>query len=435
MTTLDTSAATIGTDTAISPLDSHFEDMLKRLKLTSKQKADAKTKYTNVAKLLHAEFHGATYDGSTKLLIGSYGKRTNIRPPEDVDLLFKIPEEVYIQYQESPGALLQRIRKLLGSHYTTTEKISAWGKIVLVQFSDGKHNIELLPGFDLEGVFMIPNTENGGSWESFDVRTEMDAIKQSDMETGITRKLIRIIKRWSKHTASVTIKSYQIEQYCVEFLTEYDLSGKPWATIIHDFFQWLKSVQSEDPTQIQTALSRAANALAYESREKFVDACDEWRKVFGNLTFPAYSADTAKAFSLTVAEPSEKEQYIEDLMPVRINPSYAVSIHSVIEGYGPRPHPFGAFIKGYRTVSQSKSIDFYADIQGLTDYTLKWKVRNFGSAARLNNDLRGEITDSTGNKHHESTRYQGTHYIECYVIKEGVCVARTLELVPIGGDS
>ena len=110
-------------------MDAHFEEMLKRLKLTKLQKKDARTKYTNVAKILHNEFYETDYTGATKLLIGSYGKRTNIRPPDDVDLLFKIPAEVYSQYEDSPGALLQRIRKAIGKHYTTTEKISAWGKI------------------------------------------------------------------------------------------------------------------------------------------------------------------------------------------------------------------------------------------------------------------------------------------------------------------
>ena len=208
--TLDNLATSSSEPNINSALDSHFESMLLRLKLTKKQREDAKTKYTTVSKLLHAEFYGTEYDGTTKLLIGSYGKYTNIRPPEDVDLLFKISAETYAQYQNNPGALLQRIRKVLSAHYTTTEKISAWGKVVLVKFPDGKHDIELLPGFDVDGIFMIPNTENGGSWDSFDVRTEMLAIRNSNDNTGITRKLIRIIKRWSKFTSSVTIKSFKI---------------------------------------------------------------------------------------------------------------------------------------------------------------------------------------------------------------------------------
>jgi tRNA nucleotidyltransferase (CCA-adding enzyme) len=68
-------------------MDAHFIEMLRRLKLTKRQREDAKTKYTSVAKLLHNAFYNTEYNGSTKLLIGSYGKKTNIRPPGDVDLL------------------------------------------------------------------------------------------------------------------------------------------------------------------------------------------------------------------------------------------------------------------------------------------------------------------------------------------------------------
>ena len=38
--------------------------------------------------------------------------------------------------------------------------------------------------------------------------------------------------------------------------------------------------------------------------------------------------------------------------------------------------------------------------------------------------LRGEIReDAGGHRHSESTKYRGSHYVECYVVKSGRVVA------------
>jgi len=418
-------------------MDAYFDEMLRRLKLTKKQKDDAKTKYTNVAKILHSEFYDTEYDGSTKLLIGSYGKHTNIRPPGDVDLIFKIPEEVYLQYETSPSDLLQKIRKRLNEAYSTTEEIHAWGKVVLVKFPDGKHNIELLPAFDIEGVFMIPNTEGEGSWESFDVRTEMKSVQDSNTKTaGVTHKLIKFIKRWSKYTTTVAIKSYRIEELSITFLDQYDLSNMQWSGLVKDFFTWLSNVQDDDvlasSSQINTALSRANKAAAFEVEDKIVDACNEWRKVFGNRVFPAASATLERVFELRAVQKSDEEMFIEDLVPIRIDESVTVTVIADFVGANVPAHPFAAFIKGHSLLPKRKDILFTANITGLEGYSLKWKVRNFGEEAERIGQLRGKIYDGEGMTRQEGTLYEGIHYVECYVIKNEVCVARDMQLVPIG---
>jgi hypothetical protein len=65
-------------------------------------------------------------------------------------------------------------------------------------------------------------------------------------------------------------------------------------------------------------------------------------------------------------------------------------------------------------------------------YAVKWKVKNRGEIARQKNQLRGEITDDGGYEEKiEHTRYKGGHYVECYIIKNGQCVARDIIEVPI----
>lgn len=419
-------------------MDAHFEEMLRRLKLTTKQKEDARTKYQGVAKTLHSEYYDTDYNGSTKLLIGSYGKKTNIRPPTDVDLLFKLPPEVFDQYYNhngnGPSALLQDIKAKLSKKYTTTEKISAWGKVVLVQFSKGKHNVELLPGYEVDGVFMIPNTENGGSWESFDARADLQAVADANASSDRkARKLIKIIKRWRIQTTSLSVKSFGIEQFCLSYLEDHDIVDMTWSEIVCSFFTWLASAATDDLTQIQTALSRAEKAVEYEAQEKHVKACNEWRKVFGNRTFPAYNKDLVSIHALAANDTSPHEQYIEDIHPVRIDPQHQTYITATVTGRGFRDHSLQAFISKYVTLPKRLDIIFQANSVP-PNSTVLWKVRNFGTAARVDNGLRGQIHEGIGLTRKESSKYLGTHYVECYVIQNEVCVAKAMQFVPIGAE-
>ena len=133
-----------------------------------------------------------------------------------------MPDDKFNQYDDNKSngqsQLLQAIKNILSEKYSTTEKIKGWSKVVLIQFADGTHNIELLPAWEKEnGEFIIPNTENGGFWETWDPRAEIKKINDSDKKTnGKTRALIRMVKKWSEN-CSVKLKSFQIEENVADF--------------------------------------------------------------------------------------------------------------------------------------------------------------------------------------------------------------------------
>jgi Adenylyl/Guanylyl and SMODS C-terminal sensor domain len=60
-------------------------------------------------------------------------------------------------------------------------------------------------------------------------------------------------------------------------------------------------------------------------------------------------------------------------------------------------------------------------------YEVLWRVRNRGfEAAQIRGGLRGQIRSGgnvSRNVQHESTSYRGTHYVEAYVVRDGVVVA------------
>ena len=276
-------------------MDKNFTTFIENITLTQAQSDDAKKKYTGVCEKLYDAYYTGDYDEGKKYLFGSYKTKTNVRPltsDQDVDVLFKIPQETFDKYEayESNGqeALLQEIRDILKEKYTTTDKIKAWGKVVLVNFSEGHHNVELLPALELEdNTFKIPNTENGGSWDIFDPRKEVDLFNESNSDTnGLTRDLAKMLKAWAHNTTSMSYKSCDRMDDIMTFLSENYSLGKDetsYSKIVFDYYDYMSNHCDEKlKSYIDTALGRARKALEYEDNDQPKEASEEWRKIFGS---------------------------------------------------------------------------------------------------------------------------------------------------------
>ena len=276
-------------------MDKNFTTFIENITLTQAQSDDAKKKYTGVCEKLYDAYYTGDYDEGKKYLFGSYKTKTNVRPltsDQDVDVLFKIPQETFDKYEayESNGqeALLQEVRDILKEKYTTTDKIKAWGKVVLVNFSEGHHNVELLPALELEdNTFKIPNTENGGSWDIFDPRKEVDLFNESNSDTnGLTRDLAKMLKAWAHNTTSMSYKSCDRMDDIITFLSENYSSGKEetsYSKIVFDYYDYMSNHCDEElKSYIDTALGRARKALEYEDNDQPKEASEEWRKIFGD---------------------------------------------------------------------------------------------------------------------------------------------------------
>lgn len=269
------------------PLQKQFEKFYENILLTTDQKTDAKNKYTGVCKKLHDHYYpSATYNGKTKLLIGSYGEHTNIRPARDIDVIFIMPPSKFETYNDNKSncqsQLLQDIRNILQIKYPDT-KIKAFEKVVVLEFTESKHNVEVLPGWEnSDGTFKIPDSKNDGTWENSDPRIEIEKMKSQDSITGRTKRLIQMIKKWDDN-CSVSIGSYQIKNLVLQFFTQYSYGNKNDATIIKDFFIYAHNNEQIDSikSHFETAQKRAIKAYDFVLKTKFHDATIELRKIFG----------------------------------------------------------------------------------------------------------------------------------------------------------
>jgi hypothetical protein len=283
--------------------DSRFSRFLANLTLSSDQLADAQTKYDGVAKKLHDHYYTTTFSGSTRKLIGSYGKGTAVRPPRDVDILFLLPSSEYDRYKKHTGnaqsQLLQAVRQVLLTKYSSTA-IRGDGQVVVIPFSNG-HTVELLPGWrSTNGKFIVPNTHDGGSWQTVDHDAEITQVEASDKRSkGNTRILIKMLKAWQKE-CNVPIKSVVLELRSVNFMRRWEHFEKGptyYDWMVRDFFDQLveykkgtckmpgtdEKIEYGDAwlSKAESALSRAKKACTFETKKDERSAAEEWRKIFG----------------------------------------------------------------------------------------------------------------------------------------------------------
>lgn len=280
-----------------------FNKLLENLQLTSAQRDDGTNNHQSVRRTLNSHYYGTSSSTANSMLVGSWGKSTEIRPPRDIDVLFILPDEMYWRYERVTGnkqsQILQEVKNVLLKAYPNTD-VRGDGPVVLVPF--GTYAVELVPAFQqTDGKFKICITKNGGTYKQFDPVAEIANVKTSnDATSGNTRDLIRMLKRWQED-CSVPIKSFILELLAVKFLETWEYRGKSseyYDYLCRDFFKWLAAKGAYDyvlvpgtfeilylgdswKTKAESARDRAAKATQNEAASLPCAAGEEWQKIFG----------------------------------------------------------------------------------------------------------------------------------------------------------
>ncbi|MGH9240808.1 MAG: nucleotide-binding domain-containing protein [Vicinamibacterales bacterium] len=77
-------------------------------------------------------------------------------------------------------------------------------------------------------------------------------------------------------------------------------------------------------------------------------------------------------------------------------------------------------------VPKGVALKFTAETNVAAPYDVYWQVVNTGEEAAARRQLRGGFSeDQKGRVHWETTAYAGTHWVEAFVVKNGLCVARS----------
>lgn len=392
-------------------------------------------------------------------VVGSMGRNTAVKSSSDLDLLFDLPSSVFSKYDkyESNGQseLLQNVKEALKEHYPKT-KIRADGQVVVIEFT--KYTVELVPGFrQSDDRFKYPDTHGGGSWKYTDPLSEQyECVSSSNKSNGAYIDFCHIIRKW-KNNQGFKLGGLLIDTFVFNNFDssdfEQDYSYDNYLELFKDVLQYISDLDDNQSywyalgsnqrvynknngkfsTKASKALSKIQNA-----EDNNDNMNDVLREILGNEFPESKNQKTDNNVSMALSEVfNNTEEFIENKFPVDIR--YSLTIDCKVSQSGFRTFMLRESHNNY--IGIKKKLEFYIsevdDSLKNSKYDILWKVRNVGKEAVRRNCIRGQIIRGDHGKpdrRTEHSNFNGKHYVECFLVKNGVCIARDRIDVPINNN-
>lgn len=427
-----------------------FEKFADSLQIDNKEDID--TKFNSITKRLNTSYWDNTSEIENGYKVGSLGRNTAIKGVSDMDMLFVLPDDLYTKYNNYKGngqsALLQSVKAEIKKRYPKTI-VRGDGQVVVVTFTN--YEVEVCPAFEEnDGSYTYPDSNNGGKWKRTDPMPEIGESEYMIDHTNEHFKYIcQMVRAWKNHVG-FKMGGLLVDTLIHKFLKKYpsyeSTTFDNYLSLFRDLFSYLKGLNKDQ--KYWNALG--SNQQVYNKDGIFVEKAGEaynklkdlsedsedlyeiFQELFGK-SFPIpdtiqKSAESRYAFSSY----SDKQQFIEDMFPVDIK--YSLKIDCEVKQNGFRETLLRILLKERKPLLINKELTFLIAKNEVADkelpYEVYWKVRNRGEEAIKRKMLRGEIVKGNNNKI-ERTSFRGGHYVECYIIHNGICVARDSIDVPI----
>lgn len=422
-----------------------FDGLITSLKVDNSETIASRR--DEMTKTLNKEFRGSESSTTNRLMVGSYGRWTAIRGISDLDLLYILPASTRAEYDKEggPSKVLTRTRLAIQSRYPKTS-VTVDRLVVVVQFTN--FMFEVQPVFENDDQsFSYPDTYSD-SWKITKPREEIGAISTDDtLADGNLRRLCKLARAW-KNRHGVGMGGLLIDTLVYNFMRQYPENRLATSTtydqMVRDFFFYLSQEEnhefyaapgSRQRVRVKKNFQQKAKR-AYElcieaiNAEGQKNAYKKWRSVFGN-SVPAISAVRE---SLTASAFSNTEEFVEDGFPVDVR--YSVSVDCIVTQDGFRPLSLKSLAASVRILPPKKQLAFrILDTDVPEPFDVRWKVLNCGPVAEKRDEIRGQIiTPNRGHDRHEVTSFRGHHNVECYILKNGIVVARDDITVPISAE-
>ncbi len=418
--------------------------------ITLKNFETMKTTVGEITRKLNKKYYDLNGDKSSHgYIVGSVGRNTAVKNASDLDMIFDLPEDVYKRFNayESNGqsALLQEVKNVLKEHYPRTE-LRADGQVVVIEFTG--YTVELVPGFkQSDNRFRYPDTNNGGSWKYTDPLSEQKECSACEKRSNQNYYNFCHIVRCLRNKAGFSMGGLLIDTLVYnhfEANDDYSLSDyEDYLDVLKELLYYLKGLDKKQKYWSAVGSNQQVNntdngswinefAEAYGAIKDLDEQSGDLFKVLHDLLgkdFP--TATTAAAFSSgRVDAATSGEQFIETMLPVDMR--YSLRIDCKVTQDGWRPTLLREMLRRKQWLSHQKKLEFYIENTNCPKpYSIYWKVRNVGSEAIRRGMIRGEIKRTDLPYQIEHTNFYGPHFVECFLVKNNVCVAHDRIDVPI----
>ena len=425
-----------------------FKQFVLNIKILEEKADTISYRYGRITKALNLKHRGTDSKTANTLQVGSYGRYTGIKGISDLDMLYIMPYSKWSDYDICGGQtqLLNDTKSAISNTYSASD-IKVDRCVVTVNFSDS--HIDVQPIFEVaDQDCKYPDTYNSGSWKITKPRKEISAMKEAEEQKNKNlRRLCKMARAW-KNKNGVCMGGLLIDTLAYNFLhstEDYDRSSfSSYDLMSRDFFNFLYdqpkdqkeygALGSKQRVKVRKSFKRKSKK-AYDLAVEAIDAASDkkkhrkWRDIFGN-DFPRYQNENAEARYINESY-RDTEEFIESFYPINIR--YDLRIDCEIKQNGFRNGLLREFLVNRTRLLPNKSLRFYIDqIDVPPPYSVKWKITNRGEQAIKKDCIRGQIIEDAGFlERKESTKFKGSHFVECYIIKDKIVVAIDSIDVPI----
>lgn len=203
---------------------------------------------------------------------------------------------------------------------------------------------------------------------------------------------------------------------------------------------------SSDNDKMTNLYNRLSQQLAkldvlFESDCTQKKAIEAWECFFNHSYWTEQKQALSKGFAMEQAHISyanlqesldyrDTEEFITDFFGTSLH-SNRLEIDCVVKNRGNRVGLLSSILNRRELLLPGYDLEFfisYTDVP--VPYKIYWKVKNEGEVAKGNDCIRGQIFEG-GRTHSEPTYFKGNHYVECYIVKNGLVQAKRRISVPI----
>lgn len=386
--------------------------------------------------------------------IGSYPRFTSITPIHDLDILYILGS--WDENNHTPSATLQKLFNEINNSYLNptsyTKKVSLQTHSVTVEFWENTNmilSVDIVPAYSYgknqynQDTYKVPEVvkekshvkRNALTWNAFDSQSWVNSDPRGYIkvatEVGVNtdfRKTVKLIKRWKNNLCdqdqNLKLKSFYLEQVVTKIFKQ-----NPNIEIFDAAFIFFVNLPTviNTPNQIQDR----------ENSGKFID---DYLAKF--TTDQKNRIRHARDGFLIKLENLKESDSVEDLMSIDFYsrpPSEVFMFDQNIKTLTEDQYDFkisgevqvrnGGFrelvLDKIGLITIDRKIKFLISGNSPVVDIFKWKVKNDNSS----DEPRGEITDHCTKNEIENTKFRGNHYVECYAIKDNVCVGKSRQNV------
>ncbi len=400
------------------------------------------------------------YESFTELLnnnciqIGSYPRFTSVRPLHDLDILYILGE--WNQYEHNPQSALSELFKSVKADYENPTdyavEVSLQTHSVTVAYFEGKEEIfsvDIVPAYiffknefqlDTYKVPEILRKKHGQKrneyyqqlatqgrqmeWINSDPRGYIQVATEINKSSNDFRKSVKFVKAWA-NSYKAKYDDFKMKSFHIEQLITIQYTHQPNLEIFDAVFQFF--------LQLPEAFSKAQVTDRADNTRYIDDYVNDITQTQKNLILEARNRFLSKLesvyFDIEVEDLLEPILYTrlpsEDFLYDRQIPTLTESTMT-IEGWIQKDG------NDFRRLTQQGFIDNGLKIKfklhmGVDCDEYWWKVKNDNNCEQP----RGDITVGSTKNVPEDTKYPGNHYVECYAIRDGICIAKARQNVVI----